>query len=166
MPPSSKAGLKSLSNHQTKIAYVSRIPAGNAIHDRISNYPEFLELLESLRYDHVYPVDLALNERICSISSYDIIISDSGSCCLNAMLFSAPHAVIFWPQSKKLLSDTSDIVTSQHYKSLSTLGRTIFAIPAKSSQESELNPWYDKVEIDIEEFRAILQPHLTRIREE
>jgi len=155
--PSFPLGIQA--NKQEEIrstAYVSRFPAEAGEHDRISNYQEVKEFLEANSVDHIYPTDLSLKERLLLFSSYDLLISDSGSCCLNALLFSRPGARVFQFQSKRLLEDSSELATSQHYKSLPLIGTRLFSIPGESSKQSAANSWYDKININVNDIASAI----------
>lgn len=130
------------------VAYISRFSANAIQHDRIANYQDITGFLEANHVDHLCPTRMSLKERISLLSAYDVLISDSGSCCLNALMFSRPDAKIFQFQSKRLLSDYSDLPASQHYKSLPLIGKRLFSIPGAPAQESTANSWYDKVYFD------------------
>jgi hypothetical protein len=132
----------------SSIAYVSRYPITSKSHDRIANYDLLKKYMLAHRVIHVYPTDLSLVERLDSLSGHNIIISDSGSCCLNAILFGSPASQIFQFQSNRLLNDSSPLATSQIYKSIPVVGGRLNSIIGIATTESSHNTWYDAIEID------------------
>jgi len=144
-------------SRSSKIGYVSRFKAGSVDHDRIANYTELTELLHYYSCDHVFPTSLSLQERRECLSKYDLIISDSGSCCLNAIIFGSEFSRIYQIQSNRLLADASDLATSQHYKSISLIGKRLFSLSALPIQMSTSNTWYDKVDVDLPGLKSVIE---------
>ena len=150
--------LAPIAKRTNRICYISRFPAYNTYkHDRISNYSQMKELFASCGVDHVYPTELTLQERSDIISSYDLIISDSGSCAINGLLFSIPSTPVVMLQSARLMKDRSELACSQHYKSLPLIGSKLFSLVCQSQELSDSNSWYDKVEVNLEQLKLILE---------
>jgi hypothetical protein len=152
IPPSScAAGL-----NRRSIAYVSRVPQSSVEHDRISNYRELAGFVKDFNIHHIYPNNLSLNERLKLFSLYDTFICDSGSCCLNALVFSRPDALVYQFQSRRLLADSSMLATSQHYKGVPLFGSRLRSLLGAPRIESRSNTWYDKIDVDVEKLQALL----------
>jgi len=145
------------SSLRPKAAYISRFPIESESHDRIANYATFKCLLDKLHVDHLFPYPLSLQARIELLSQYELIISDSGSCVLNGLLFASPDAKVYQIQGQRLLNDKTELATSQHYKILPLVGNRLFSLPCELASLSEANSWYDKVNVDLDLLRKLVR---------
>ena len=155
VPPSGAATDVSSGLLASRIAYVSRFPSSAPEHDRIANWTAFKTLISDLGIDHLCPTSLGLAQRLDLLKGYRAIITDSGSCALNAMLFANPAAPIYWLQSGRMLSDNSPIVCSQHYQLVANIGRRVFSLIGSPAVASAANSWYDKVEYPLDSLYRI-----------
>lgn len=146
----------SLCSSKSKAAYLSRFPRNSQHHDRIANYTDFKLLLNQLGVDYIFPTPYSLEERIQVLSQYDVIISDSGSCSLNGMLFTRPDASIYQIQGTRLLHDSTPLATSQLYKALPLIGSRLFSLNCEPAAYSDANSWYDKVIIDLNLIKSLV----------
>ena len=140
-----------------KIAYLSRNKEDNKIHDRIGNYQEFKKILDRFGVKHICPEFLDIKDRVKQLSQYDLVISDSGSCELNAFMFTRPNTRIYSIRNERVLSQTSESELAFFYKQLPLIGNTLFSIKAKPSRISKASSWYDIVEVDLKQLFKILE---------
>lgn len=143
-------------NLKPKAVYISRSPAHSRHHDRIANFNDFKSLLDGLGVDYIFPTPYRLEERIQILSEYDLIISDSGSCSLNGLLFARPDARIYQIQGRRLLNDSTTLATSQLYKSLPLIGSRLFSLNCEPATHSVGNSWYDKVTVNLDSIKNLV----------
>jgi len=86
------------SSQCTKLCFMLRKGSSNS---RIANRDEIISLAKMLNADIIHAENLSINEMSEVLSSYRVIVTEAGSCHLNAMILSttSSHIIALTPQS-------------------------------------------------------------------
>jgi len=142
---------------EAAIIYISRFDESSIDHDRIYNWLAFKAMIKKLNIRHIEMTKYSLDQRISILSGSSLIISDSGSCMLNALFFSQETTPIIQIQSTSMLQEASEEVCSQHYKLLPYYGRRILSLECDAYDAlNDFNPFYHKVIICESDLRNMI----------
>ena len=123
-----------------KRTYITR--AAKNENDRIYNFKSFGETLTRMGFEIINPVELSAIERLDAIGDSELILTDSGSCSLNGLLFGNKDSAVKTMIPRRVLSSTESTVINQLCMSFN-LGAEGYWLPLKSQTLSQVNPWYD-----------------------
>ena len=126
-----------------KRMYITR--AANNQNDRIYNFKSFSETLRQIGFEIINPVELSAIERLDAIGDSELILTDSGSCSLNGLLFGNKNSIVKTMIPKRVLSSTESTVINQLCMGFNQ-GAEGYWLPLKSQTLSQINPWYDVCE--------------------
>jgi len=123
-----------------KRTYITR--AAKNHNDRIYNFKSFRETLTKIGFEIINPLELSAIERLDAIGNSEFILTDSGSCSLNGLLFGNKDSAVKTMIPKRVLSSTESTVINQLCMSFKQ-GAEGYWLPLESQTLSQINPWYD-----------------------
>lgn len=140
---------------QKKRIYITRNvdPKKNG---RIYNSEELYDYLERQEFKIIDVTNLTGQDRSEILGNAEKIITDSGSCGLNAFLFGHKDSIIYNLIPKRVLSSTDPHITNQLETVLSHAINRIW-IDSESTVISKQGPWNDKCRIDIKRLDILLK---------
>ena len=126
-----------------KYIYVTRGSADS--NDRIYGYSRFLETIKKLGFSVLNPTELGVLQRIQALGDAEVILSDSGSCWLNGLMFSNQHTKILNIIPKSVLSSNDILVVGQLVMNLGLFveGLMLPLDVTDHQQNRQSNCWYD-----------------------
>ena len=123
-----------------KRTYITRGIGG--VNDRLLEFKSFLDTLEILGFDIVNPIDLSFSERLELIGDSEFILTDSGSCSINALLFGNSLSCIRQMLPRRVICSTEETVINQLCMGFNQGAKGEWLI-IESKLLSNVNPWYD-----------------------
>jgi hypothetical protein len=124
-----------------KYIFISRSPDGMS--DRLFKPSAFINSLTDCGFTIVDPTDLDIEQRLSLLGDAEYILTESGSCGINAYLFGNRHSIIksFIPRS--VLKSHVDAELNMLLPALSLLAKDVY-IPLETSRCDDVNNFYNK----------------------
>ena len=126
--------------NKEKRVYITRAEKG--VNDRIYEYKKFKNSLTESGFTIVNPINYTSEERLKLIGDSSFILTDSGSCALNGLLFGNKESTIKCMIPQRVLRSCEWQIVNQLCMGFKQGTRGQW-LPLQSYEESRLNPWYD-----------------------
>lgn len=125
-----------------KRVYVTRGLAGQS--DRLINYSRFVDDLKDLGFIVCNPASLSFESKLDLLGDAEVILSDSGSCWLNGLLFSNINTKIVNMFPSSLLKSLDKFAVGQLSMNLGLfVGKTMYPLEVYNNyDQSSGNTWY------------------------
>jgi hypothetical protein len=124
-----------------KYMFISRSPDG--ISDRLFSPGKFVQSLVRFGFTIVDPVELDSDQRLSLLGDAEYILTESGSCGINAYLFGNQESVIRSFIPKTVLKSYIDTELNMILPVLSSFANGTL-IPLETARSSAVNNYYDK----------------------
>lgn len=124
-----------------KYIFISR--SSDGLSDRLFNPSSFVHSLVRCGFSIVDPVKLDIDQRLSLIGDAEFILTESGSCGINAFLFGNQKSVVRSFIPKSVLNSNIDTELNMLLPVLATLANGTY-IPLETRKSSEVNNFYDK----------------------
>jgi len=134
---------KNSSNRLTKKdkrVYITRAVQG--VNDRLIGFKKFAVMLESLDFEILNPTNLTFSDRLNLIGDSEFILTDSGSCSLNGLLFSNKCSSVRQMLTTRVISTIEESIINQLCMGFNQGVQGQWLI-VDSAILSTKNPWYD-----------------------
>jgi len=123
-----------------KKVYITR--AEKEDNDRLYKYKDFTLMLHKLGFIIVNPINLSFKERLELIGNSQFILTDSGSCSLNGLLFGNSLSRVKQMIPRRVISSTDESVINQLCMGFNQGVKGQWLV-LEAEIESIVNPWYD-----------------------
>jgi hypothetical protein len=129
---------------QGKRIYITRGIEGR--NDRLLNFNKFVQDIEDLGFYVCNPSNLDFKEKLNLLGDAEIILSDSGSCWLNGLLFSNLNTKLINMFPSSILSCINQYAIGQLPMNIGLFTDNIMypLEVSEKTKQSNSNPWYDK----------------------
>lgn len=125
---------------KNKKVYITRAFKNN--NDRLIDYRKFILMLQDLGFIIVNPINLSFKDRLDLIGNSQFILTDSGSCSLNGVLFGNSHSLLKQMMPRRVINSTDESVINQLCMGFNQGIKGQWLI-LEAEIESIVNPWYD-----------------------